>query len=106
MDCDLLLLTAEWCGPCKKIAPHVEELAQQHVDVIFIKVCIVGSKLSSLPCACRLNCNLPLCQVNVEENEEVVVEAGVQGLPTFHVYKDAAKVSGGHWSRIALGTGP
>lgn len=29
---------ASWCGPCKMIAPKVEELSKEMTDVIFIKV--------------------------------------------------------------------
>jgi thiol-disulfide isomerase/thioredoxin len=30
--------TAAWCGPCKMIWPHVEELAKSNPDVVFLKI--------------------------------------------------------------------
>lgn len=43
----------------------------------------------------------------MEENEVVVEEAGVQSLPTFHVYKNAVKVSGPMYStRIGFAGSP
>lgn len=58
---------ADWCGPCKRIAPFIEELAQINEDVIFLKV-------------------------NVDQNEETATVVGVTSLPTFYAYKDNEKL--------------
>lgn len=34
---------ATWCGPCKKIAPYVAELAEQYKEQVFIGKCDVDS---------------------------------------------------------------
>lgn len=47
---------AEWCNPCRKIAPEVERLAENNLDVIFLRANVDKSKellkqykVSSLP---------------------------------------------------------
>lgn len=59
---------ATWCGPCKVIAPVLEEWAEKYKDQVkFIKV-------------------------DVDENEETAEACEVSAMPTFHFYKDGAKV--------------
>ena len=41
--------SAEWCGPCKAIAPHVERLAKEHEDVVFIHVDVDNEQLANCP---------------------------------------------------------
>lgn len=49
--------SANWCGPCKRIAPIYEELAKQHTNAVFLHVDVDdvqglpdGSDISSIPC--------------------------------------------------------
>eukprot|EP01117_Protostelium_nocturnum_P014657 TRINITY_DN559_c0_g1_i1.p1 TRINITY_DN559_c0_g1~~TRINITY_DN559_c0_g1_i1.p1 ORF type:complete len:109 (-),score=26.49 TRINITY_DN559_c0_g1_i1:62-388(-) len=58
---------ADWCGPCKRIAPFLETLSTQFADAKFIKV-------------------------NVEEREDIAKECDISAMPTFHLYKDGKKV--------------
>ncbi|EHD15047.1 thioredoxin [Commensalibacter intestini A911] len=60
---------AEWCGPCKMIAPVLEELAKELGDTITI------------------------AKVNVEENPETPTNFGVRGIPTMILFKDGAPVA-------------
>merc|ERR1712227_576174 len=59
--------TASWCGPCQRIAPVFAKLAEEMPDVVFVKV-------------------------DVDENEETASACGIQAMPTFQFYKNAAKV--------------
>ena len=64
---NVLYFTASWCGPCKMIAPHVEQLADRNPNTNFYKI-------------------------DVDEFEELTAEAGVSCMPTFLVYKNNAQV--------------
>ncbi len=59
---------ADWCGPCKMIAPIVEEIAAERTDVT------VG-------------------KVNVDESSELAVKYGVVSIPTLVVLKDGVETA-------------
>jgi len=54
-------LWAEWCGPCKQLAPILEELADELADEVTI------------------------VKVNVDDNPDLAVRFGVQSIPTLLV---------------------
>ncbi len=39
---------ADWCGPCKQLTPHLEELEKIHTDIIFLKVNIDNDDCNKL----------------------------------------------------------
>ncbi|MCC5025164.1 MAG: thioredoxin [Candidatus Synoicihabitans palmerolidicus] len=59
---------APWCGPCKAIAPILEELATE------------------------LEGKLTIAKVNVDENEAISAEYGVRAIPTLLVFKEGKVV--------------
>ena len=63
---------AEWCGPCKAIAPTLEEVAKEYSG------------------------KLKVAKVNVDENQEIPRKYGIRGIPTLMLFKngniEAAKV--------------
>ena len=59
---------APWCGPCKRVAPALEELAQ------------------------KLEGKLKVAKMNVDENPSVPSQLGVRSIPTLVVYKDGKVV--------------
>ena len=54
---------AEWCGPCKQVAPILEEIAAAHGD------------------------KLTIVKLNVDENPATAANYGVTSIPTMNVYK-------------------
>ncbi len=71
---------AEWCGPCRMIAPALEELSDE-----------LGDKVS-------------IVKLNIDENPEAPGRYGVRGIPTMILFKDgqpaATKVGAEPKSRI------
>jgi thioredoxin 1 len=59
---------ANWCGPCKRIAPIYEELSKKFPLVTFLKV-------------------------DVDESEEISSKFSVESLPTFVFLKNGVEVS-------------
>ena len=59
---------APWCGPCKRVAPALEELAQ------------------------KLEGRLKVAKMNVDENPTVPSQLGVRSIPTLVVYKEGKVV--------------
>ena len=55
---------APWCGPCKAIAPILEELAVE------------------------LDGKLKIAKVNIDENDAIAVEYSVRAIPTMILFKD------------------
>lgn len=58
---------ADWCGPCKMIAPKIEAFEKEFEDVLFAKV-------------------------NVDENEDTSTECDIKAMPTFQFMKNNKKV--------------
>jgi thioredoxin 1 len=58
---------ADWCGPCKRLAPHLEELNTQKTNVRFYKV-------------------------NIEINEETTAEQQITAMPTIVFFKNGKRV--------------
>ncbi len=63
---------AEWCGPCKMIAPVLEEVAEEYAG------------------------KLKVCKLNIDENEQTPPKFNIRGIPTLMLFKngnvDATKV--------------
>ena len=59
---------ADWCGPCKMMAPVLEELQGKHGDV-------------------------KVCKVNVDKNSDLAAKYGVMSIPTLLVFKDGGLVN-------------
>lgn len=55
---------AEWCGPCKMIAPILDEVAGTYEG------------------------KLQIAKMNVDENREVPAKFGIRGIPTLMLFKD------------------
>ncbi len=60
---------AEWCGPCKQIAPALDELNEEFGD------------------------QLTIAKVNIDENPETPSKYGVRGIPTLILFKDGEVAS-------------
>ena len=72
---------AEWCGPCKMIAPVLEEISGEY-----------GEKLS-------------IVKLNIDENPQTPPKYGIRGIPTLMIFKngqvEATKVGAVSKSQLA-----
>ena len=57
---------AEWCGPCKMIAPMLDEAATEYAD------------------------RLSVVKLNVDENPNIAQKFGIRSIPTLILFKDGA----------------
>lgn len=71
---------AEWCGPCKMIAPILDELAEQYKG------------------------KLTVAKINIDDNQSTPQTYGVRGIPTLILFKggDAAATKVGAASKSQL----
>ncbi|MBE0513702.1 thioredoxin [Sulfurimonas sp.] len=71
---------APWCGPCRMIAPVIEELANDYEG------------------------KAKICKVNTDEEQDIAVKFGIRSIPTIIFFKDG-KIEGqvvGAQSKAAL----
>ena len=66
--CALIDFYADWCGPCRMIAPTIEAIAQERADLLVAKV-------------------------NVDNSPELAVRYGISSIPTMLVFKNGELTS-------------
>ena len=60
---------APWCGPCRVMSPLMEKLSDEYQGKV------------------------KFCKVNVDENQQLAINAGVESIPLLVFYKDGKKVN-------------
>ena len=59
---------ATWCGPCKMIAPIIDEMANEYEG------------------------KAKICKVDVDNNNSIAVQLGIRSIPTVMIFKDGKVV--------------
>ena len=59
---------AEWCGPCKQLAPLVEDAAEEFKD------------------------NIKVCKMDVDSNRETAAEYGIRSIPTLMIFSNSENI--------------
>jgi len=59
---------APWCGPCRMIAPVIEELAEDYDG------------------------KAKICKVNTDEEQDIAIKFGIRSIPTIMFFKDGELV--------------
>ncbi|HRF61796.1 MAG TPA: thioredoxin TrxA [Candidatus Competibacter sp.] len=57
---------AEWCGPCRMIAPILDEIATEYAD------------------------RVKICKLNVDENQQTPPQYGIRGIPTLMLFRNGS----------------
>ncbi len=60
---------ADWCGPCKMLAPVIKEISEKYKDKIKV------------------------CKVNVDNNQELAVKYNITNIPTLLFFKNGSLVN-------------
>ncbi len=60
---------AEWCGPCRALAPVFQEVAQSHHDKV------------------------TFAKINIDENQQTPSKYGVMSIPTLILFKDGQAIA-------------
>lgn len=72
---------AEWCGPCKMIAPLLEEIAEEYAERVAV------------------------CKMDIDANQQTPAKYGIRGIPTLMLFKngevEATKVGALSKSQLA-----
>ena len=72
---------AEWCGPCKMIAPILEEIAEEYAG------------------------RVEVCKLDIDANQEIPPKYGIRGIPTLMLFRngevEATKVGALSKSQLA-----
>ena len=72
---------AEWCGPCKLIAPILSEIADEYSD------------------------RVKICKIDIDANQQTPPKYGIRGIPTLMLFRDgeveATKVGAVSKSQLA-----
>ena len=58
---------ASWCGPCRMIAPTLEEISEEREDI-------------------------KVCKLNVDDEQELAMRYGVMSIPTVIFFKDGVEI--------------
>lgn len=65
---------AEWCAPCKEMAPAIEQIAKTHKE------------------------NVKVLKINTDENSTLTKQLGISGIPKLYIYKNGKET----WSQMGL----